>query len=71
MTVALRDRGEDVDVEIVSISKSGSSLKGKFVWPFVTTMQQTFFKQQMNALQKVANSISFGDRNIDTVGQIL
>jgi uncharacterized protein (UPF0548 family) len=71
VTVALRDRGEDVDVEIVSISKPGNSLKGKFVWPFVTNMQQTFFKQQMKALQKVADSISIvGDQNIDSKGHL-
>jgi len=65
VTVALRDRGEGVDVEIFSISKRGNSLKGKFVWPFVTNMQNSFFNQQMGALQKVADSVSYEDRNMD------
>jgi len=68
LTVALRDGGEDVDVEIVSISKPGNSLKGKFVWPFITNMQQSFFKQQLGALQRVADSASYDSQNLDTDG---
>ncbi|CAJ1953372.1 unnamed protein product [Cylindrotheca closterium] len=66
LTVALRDRGEDVDVEIVSISKPGNSLKGKFAWPFVTNMQQTFFKQQLGALQKIADLTSYDSQKVES-----
>ena len=68
LTVALRDRGEGVDVEIVSISKPGNSLKAKFVWPFITNMQQAFFKQQLGALQKVAELVSYDSQNMETDG---
>ena len=58
VTVALRDRSEVVDVEIVSISKSGNSLKARGIWPFIGNMQHNFFNNQMDALQEVAEKCS-------------
>lgn len=52
VTVALRDTGH-VDVEIVSFSKPAPGM-GKLVWPVIGGMQQGFFQQQLNALQRVA-----------------
>jgi uncharacterized protein (UPF0548 family) len=53
VTVALRDGTEDVEVEIVSVSRAGPSAKGRVVWPFIGKMQSTFFESQMEFLQKV------------------
>jgi uncharacterized protein (UPF0548 family) len=58
VTVALRDRSEAVDVEIVSISKAGNSFKAKGIWPFIGNMQRDFFNNQMDALQEVAEKCS-------------
>jgi uncharacterized protein (UPF0548 family) len=58
VTVALRDRSEAVDVEIISISKAGSSIKSKGIWPFIGNMQQSFFNSEMDALQEVAEKCS-------------
>lgn len=43
-----------VDVEILSISKPASSLMGKLTWPLVGRMQNTFFVQQLKALERAA-----------------
>ena len=63
VTVALRDddcnqpeRGAPVDVEILSLSRPAPSLVGKIAWPLIGRMQNTFFVQQLNALEKVATS---------------
>eukprot|EP00980_Cylindrotheca_fusiformis_P028161 scaffold22583_cov106-Cylindrotheca_fusiformis.AAC.32 len=58
VTVTLRDENEAVDVEIVSISKAGTSFKAKVVWPLIGRTQQQFFRKQMEALQEVANNAS-------------
>ena len=57
MTVALRDGTQAVDVEILSISKSGASLKAKVIWPFIGKMQATFFEQQMNFLERLGSNV--------------
>jgi uncharacterized protein (UPF0548 family) len=56
VTVALRDMNENVDVEIISISKSGESLRAKTIWPFIGKMQNKFFQEQMKEFQNVANN---------------
>lgn len=53
LTVAHRDDG-NVDVEILSYSKHGSSLWGRVIWPFVGPLQGRFFESQMDSLQQVA-----------------
>ena len=53
VTVTLRDGTEDVEVEIVSVSQAGQSMKGKAVWPFIGKMQSTFFESQMDFLQRI------------------
>jgi hypothetical protein len=57
VTVALRDGTQAVDVEIVSISKAGPSLKAKGIWPFIGKMQSTFFEQQMDFLEQNGGGI--------------
>lgn len=56
VTVALRDRSEAVDVEIVSISRSGDSIKAKSMWPFIGKMQNNFFQSQIQAFQDEADN---------------
>jgi uncharacterized protein (UPF0548 family) len=58
VTVALRDDNQAVDVEIVSISKAGPSMKAKGIWPFIGKMQSTFFEQHLNHLERVGTSTS-------------
>jgi hypothetical protein len=54
VTVALRDGTEEVDVEIVSISKPGPSFKAKGIWPFIGKMQTAFFERQLEFLEQKA-----------------
>ena len=53
VSVILRDNN-DVDVEIVSFSRSASSLNGRIVWPFISSMQTQFFLKEMEHLMRVA-----------------
>jgi uncharacterized protein (UPF0548 family) len=52
VTVALRDGSQDVEVEILSISRAGPSLFGKMLWPFLGTMQNKFFQRQLEHLSE-------------------
>jgi uncharacterized protein (UPF0548 family) len=54
VSVALRDGSQDVDVEILSISRAGPSLWGKAVWPLVGKMQQAFFQEHLKHLENTA-----------------
>ena len=63
VTVICRDGSHDVDVEILSVSKAGPSLWSKTIWPFVGTMQKTFFQQHLDHLAKTASTV---DPDIDT-----
>mmetsp|Transcript_11634 Transcript_11634/g.21461 ORF Transcript_11634/g.21461 Transcript_11634/m.21461 type:complete len:559 (+) Transcript_11634:30-1706(+) len=54
VTVAFRDGGEDVDVEILSISRPGPSIFGKALWPFLGKMQSSFFQQHLQHLAQTA-----------------
>lgn len=54
VTVALRDDTGFVDVEILSYSRPGPSLRSKFVWPVIGRMQHRFFDDQMDFLEQVA-----------------
>jgi uncharacterized protein (UPF0548 family) len=56
VTVALRDGSEEVDVEILSISRAGPSLWAKSLWPFVGDMQSTFFERHLEHLARVGAS---------------
>lgn len=53
VTVALRDGTEDVEVEILSISRAGPSAMARAIWPWIGKMQDNFFKSQMNSLSSV------------------
>ncbi|GAX28270.1 hypothetical protein FisN_27Hh079 [Fistulifera solaris] len=53
VTVAFRERTGAVQVEVVSCSRP-HGWKGKCVWPFLTKTQDQFFRQQMEALRKIA-----------------
>lgn len=71
VTVALRDGTEDVEVEIVSVSRAGQSAQARAIWPFIGKMQSTFFESQMDSLQKIAGqnkqsqpSIHYSNRRI-------
>ncbi len=52
VTVALRDGSEDVEVEILSISRTGPGIVGKTLWPFIGKMQSKFFQQQLHHLSQ-------------------
>eukprot|EP00537_Pseudo-nitzschia_pungens_P015395 CAMPEP_0172402220 /NCGR_PEP_ID=MMETSP1061-20121228/53806_1 /TAXON_ID=37318 /ORGANISM="Pseudo-nitzschia pungens, Strain cf. pungens" /LENGTH=418 /DNA_ID=CAMNT_0013136137 /DNA_START=392 /DNA_END=1651 /DNA_ORIENTATION=- len=52
VTVALRDGSQDVEVEILSISRAGPGLVGKTLWPFIGKMQSRFFRQQLQHLHE-------------------
>lgn len=52
VTVALRDGSQDVEVEILSISRAGPGLFGKTLWPFIGKMQSDFFHQQLDHLSQ-------------------
>lgn len=66
VTVALRDRNQAVDVEIISISKAGESIKAKGLWPFIGKMQNKFFESQMKSLEKVAQNNDTKEQNKET-----
>lgn len=53
VSVILRDNN-DVDVEIMSFSRSAPSLNGRIVWPFIGSMQTQFFLKEMEHLMRVA-----------------
>jgi uncharacterized protein (UPF0548 family) len=53
VSVILRDNN-DVDVEVVSFSRSAPSLNGRIVWPFIGSMQRQFFLKEMEHLMRVA-----------------
>jgi uncharacterized protein (UPF0548 family) len=53
VTVAFRERTGAVQVEVVSCSRP-HGWKGRCVWPFLTKTQDQFFRQQMEALRKIA-----------------
>ena len=52
VTVALRDGSQDVEVEILSISRAGPGIAGKTLWPFIGKMQSNFFQQQLHHLSQ-------------------
>ena len=66
VTVALRDGSQAVDVEIVSISKAGPSLKAKTIWPFCGKMQNAFFESQLEHLHQVGASAVGGSGGVTT-----
>ncbi|VEU44836.1 unnamed protein product [Pseudo-nitzschia multistriata] len=57
VTVALRDGSQDVEVEILSISRAGSGIAGKTLWPFIGKMQSKFFQQQLQHLSDCGNVV--------------
>lgn len=59
VTVALRDGSQYVEVEILSISRAGTSVFGKTLWPFIGKMQSKFFQQQLDHLSKSGLMIDF------------
>lgn len=66
VTVAWRDGTDQVDVEIVSVSRAGPSWKGRALWPFIGKMQSTFFESQLDNLFRIgqqSTSSSSGQRN--------
>jgi hypothetical protein len=63
VTVICRDGSHDVDVEILSVSRAGPSLWAKTIWPFVGTMQSTFFQQHLEHLARTASTV---DPDVDT-----
>ena len=63
VTVAWRDDGSSVDVEIVSLSKPAPGLAAKFVWPFAKKMQPIFFQEQLKALQNVAKQATIHNQH--------
>lgn len=54
VTVAMRDDTGFVDVEILSYSRAGGSLKAKVIWPLIGKMQQQFFQNQIDFLEQIA-----------------
>ena len=55
VTVVWRNRdGGEVDVEIVSFSRSAPSLVGKIIWPLIGRMQTRFFLSELDHLDNVA-----------------
>ncbi|KAL7533823.1 hypothetical protein ACHAXR_005462 [Thalassiosira sp. AJA248-18] len=45
--------GGEVEVEIVSFSRSSSSIGGKIIWPLIGRMQKQFFLSEMDHLYEV------------------
>jgi uncharacterized protein (UPF0548 family) len=66
VTVALRDGSQDVEVEILSISRAGPSLFGKMLWPFLGTMQNNFFQRQLEHLSESGFEGSIYGRRVTT-----
>ena len=46
---------DEVDVEILSFSRSAPSFGGKVIWPLIGGMQREFFLAELNHLANVAN----------------
>ena len=53
VTVQKGERDE-VEIEILSFSRSTSSILGKCIWPLIGQMQQHFFLSELYHLDKVA-----------------
>ena len=71
VTVALRDGSQDVEVEILSISRAGPGLFGKTLWPFIGKMQSNFFQQQLDHLSQCGRMIDADNHGgIDTFKNI-
>ena len=49
-----KGENDDVDVEIVSFSRSTSSIVGKCIWPLIGRMQNHFFISELYHLDKIA-----------------
>jgi hypothetical protein len=54
VTVLLRGKGEHVDVEIVSYSRAAPSIRGRFIWPLIGSLQDQFFVTHLNVLKQKA-----------------
>ena len=67
VTVALRDGSQDVEVEIMSISRAGPGLLGKTLWPFIGKMQSSFFQQQLDHLDHSGRAIDSTNSMIEVV----
>ncbi|KAL3904229.1 MAG: hypothetical protein SGARI_005015, partial [Bacillariaceae sp.] len=63
VSVAMRDGTQDVDIEILSVSRAGPTLWGKAVWPLVGKMQSNFFQEHLMHLEDVAKSCD--DSSVD------
>ncbi|KAL3794751.1 hypothetical protein HJC23_012761 [Cyclotella cryptica] len=50
--------GNEVDVEIVSCSRSAPSLAGKAIWPLIGRMQKQFFLAEMDHFDSIAKAQS-------------
>jgi uncharacterized protein (UPF0548 family) len=68
VTVAFRDGSQDVDVEILSISRAGPGLVGKALWPFIGKMQSKFFKQHLDHLSRSGQSTGPATSSMDRDG---
>lgn len=55
VTVALRDGTDDVEVEILSVSRAGRSAKARAIWPFIGKMQKKFFESQVEFLYSIGS----------------
>jgi len=51
VSVLFRDDTQQVDIEIVSCSRPNAGI-GKLIWPFIGAMQDRFFQDQMESLEK-------------------
>ncbi len=73
VTVALRDGSQDVEVEILSISRAGPGIVGKTLWPFIGKMQSNFFQQQLHHLSQsglvidAKNTLGNENNNIEKI----
>jgi len=67
VTVALRDGSQDVEVEIMSISRAGPGLLGKTLWPFIGKMQSSFFQQQLDHLDHSGRVIDSTNSMIEVI----
>jgi len=66
VTVVLRDGSQQVEIELLSISRAGNSLSGKTLWPLIGKMQDNFFRQQLEHLAK-SGSEDICDRRTTTI----
>lgn len=58
VSVLYRRDSEAVDVEIVSVSRAAPGRLGRLIWPFVGSLQERFFKAQLEYLEKIAEGSS-------------